>query len=146
MYFVLCISLEVEEDEETTHVTTGICVIEVVPLFHTCPRALYILILGTSLFMVELFLLLPNPAIFSIINLVFLIMEIPEGRNMERSIVDAGRCSKMSSKRSYGAKKKRFAGEPKLKRWSFSQEGSPVSVKRIESKEGRHLMWKGIDS
>ena len=41
-----------------------------------------------------------------------LIMEIPEERNMERSrdVGDAGRYLKQSSKRSYGAKKKRFAG------------------------------------
>ena len=39
-------------------------------------------------------------------------MEIPEERNMERSrdVGDAGRCLKQSSKRSYDAKKKRFAG------------------------------------
>ena len=69
-------------------------------------------------------------------------MEIPKERNMERSrdVGDAGRCLKQPSK-SYGAKKKRFAGKPKQNRWSFTQEGTPVS----ESKEGRHLMWKGID-
>ena len=63
-----------------------------------------------------------------------LIMEIPEGSNMERSrdVDDAGRCSKQSRKRSYDAKKKRFAGsKPKQKRWSFPQEGTPVSVKKI---------------
>ena len=72
-----------------------------------------------------------------------LIMEIPKERNMERSrdVGDAGRCLKQPSKRSYGAKKKRFAGKPKQNKWSFIQEGTPVS----ESKEGRHLMWKGID-
>ena len=39
-------------------------------------------------------------------------MEIPEERNMERSRDegDAGKCLKQSSKRSYAAKKKRFAG------------------------------------
>ena len=70
-------------------------------------------------------------------------MEIPIERNMERSrdVGDAGRCLKQSSKRSYGAKKKRFAGKPKQNRWSFNQEGTPVS----ESKDGRHLMCKGID-
>ena len=64
-------------------------------------------------------------------------MEIPEERNMEKSrdVGDAGRCLKQSSKRSYGAKKKRFAGKPKQNRWNFTQEGTPVS----ESKEGRHL-------
>ena len=69
-------------------------------------------------------------------------MEIPEERNMERSrdVCDAGRCLKQSSKRRYGAKKKRFAGKPKQNRWSFTQEGTPVA----ESKEGRHLMWKDI--
>ena len=72
-----------------------------------------------------------------------LIMEIPEERKLERSrdVGDAGRYVKQSSKRSYGAKKKRFAGKPKQNRWSFTQEGTPIS----ESKEGRHLMWKGID-
>ena len=71
-----------------------------------------------------------------------LIMEIPKERNMERSrdVGDTGRCLKHPSKRSYGAKEKRFAGKPKKNRWSFAQEGTPVS----ESKEGRHLMWKGI--
>ena len=41
-----------------------------------------------------------------------LIMEITKERNMERSrdVGDAGRCLKQPSKRSYGAKKKRFAG------------------------------------
>ena len=44
-----------------------------------------------------------------------LIMEIRKGRNMERSrdVGDAGGYSKQSSKRSYGTKKKRFAGKPK---------------------------------
>ena len=39
-------------------------------------------------------------------------METPEGSKMKRSrdVGDAGRCSKQSSKRSYGPKKKRFAG------------------------------------
>ena len=57
---------------------------------------------------------------------------------MERSrdVGDAGRCLKPSCKRSYGAKKKRFAGKPKQNRWSITQEGTPVS----ESKEGRHLV------
>ena len=41
LYFVFCISLEIE-DEEKTGETTGIGVIEVVPLFYTGPRALYI--------------------------------------------------------------------------------------------------------
>ena len=40
LYFVFCISLEVEEDEEKTHETTGIGVIEGVPMFYTAPRAL----------------------------------------------------------------------------------------------------------
>ena len=68
-----------------------------------------------------------------------LIMEIHKERNMERSrdVDDAGRCLKQPSKRSYGAKKKRFAGKPKQNRWSFTQEGTPVS----ESKEERHIMW-----
>ena len=35
LYFVFCLSLEIEEDEEKTHETTGIGVIEVVPLFYT---------------------------------------------------------------------------------------------------------------
>ena len=71
-----------------------------------------------------------------------LIVEIHKESNMERSrdVGDAGRRLKQPSKRSYGAKKKRFAGKPKQNRWSFTQEGTPVS----ESKEGRHLMWKGI--
>ena len=64
---------------------------------------------------------------------------------MERSrdVGDAGSCSKQSSKRSYGAKKKRFAGKGKQERWSFPQEGTPVSVKKKESKEGRHLDVEG---
>ena len=73
-------------------------------------------------------------------------MEIPEERNMERSrdVGDAGRCLKQSGKRSYSAKKKRFAGKPKQNRWSFTQEETPVSVKK-RVKKGRHLLWKGID-
>ena len=67
-----------------------------------------------------------------------LIMEIPKERS--RDVGDAGRCLRQPSKWSYGAKKKRFAGKPKHNRWSFTQEGTPAS----ESKEGRHLMWKGI--
>ena len=35
LYFVFCISLEVEEDKEKTHETTGIGV----PWFYTGPRA-----------------------------------------------------------------------------------------------------------
>ena len=60
LYFVFCISLDVEEDGEKTHETTGIGVIEVVPLFYTGPRALYIYlyILYISLFMMDLFILL----------------------------------------------------------------------------------------
>ena len=40
------------------------------------------------------------------------IMEIPKERNMERSrdVDDAGKCLKQPNERSYGAKKKRFAG------------------------------------
>ena len=71
--------------------------------------------------------------LFSIINVVmfFDYGDIPEGSNMERSrdVGDAGRCSKQASKRSYGTKKKRFAGsKPKQNRWIFPQEGTPVSV------------------
>ena len=40
LYFVFCISLEVEKDEEKTHETTGIGAIEVVLLFFTGRRAL----------------------------------------------------------------------------------------------------------
>ena len=69
---------------------------------------------------------------------------------MERSrdVGDAGRCSKQSSNRSYGAKKKRFAGsKPKQKRGNLPQEGTPVSVKKRRVKrrktsnvEGYRLM------
>ena len=44
LYFVFCISLvEVEEDEEKTHETTGIGVIEVVPLFYRLSCPIYVL-------------------------------------------------------------------------------------------------------
>ena len=132
LYLVFCISLEVEEDEEKTHETTGIGVIEAVPShWSSCPMYL----LCISLSMVEIFLFL-QILLYSASSTSWfsLIMEIPEGSNMERSrdVGDAGRCSKQSNKRSYGAKKKRFAGKPKQKRWNFPHEG-------------RHLMWKGID-
>ena len=145
LYFVFCISLEVEEDEEKTHETTGIGVIEEVPLFYTAPRALcnvctmYKFVYGGAIFIATKILRYSA----SSTTWFSLIMEIPEGRNMERNrdVGDAGRCLKQSSKRSYGAKKKRFAGKSKQNRWSFTKEGTPVS----KSKEERHLMWKGID-
>ena len=119
LYFVFCISLEVEEDEEKTHETTGIGVIE-----------------GAIVIVTNILLYSASSTLW-----FSLIMEIPKERNMERSrdVGDAGRCLKQPSKRGYGAKKNRFAGKPKQNRWSFTQEGTPVS----ESKEGRHLMWKG---
>ena len=76
-------------------------------------------VLCISLFMVELYLLLQKSCYIqqSSTSWFSLIMEIPEERNMERSkdVGDAGRCLKQSSKRSYGAKKKRFAGKTKAK-------------------------------
>ena len=59
--------------------------------------------------MVELFLLLHTSCYTysaSSTSWFSLIMEIPEGSNMDRSwdIGDTGRCSKQSSKRCYGAK------------------------------------------
>ena len=120
LYFVFGISLEVEEGEEKTHETTGIGVIE-----------------GAIVIVTNILLYSASSTLW-----FSLIMEIPKERNMERSrdVGDAGRCLKQPSKRSYGAKKNRFAGKPKQNRWSFTQEGTPVS----ESKEGRRLMWKGI--
>ena len=40
LYFVFCIRLEVEDDEEKIHEKPGIGVIEVVAMFYTVPRAL----------------------------------------------------------------------------------------------------------
>ena len=69
LYFVFCISLEVEEDEEKTHETTGIGVVEVVPLFYTAPRALCMYYVYVCLWW-SYFYCYKNPAIFNIINLV----------------------------------------------------------------------------
>ena len=137
------------------------CVIEVIPLFYTGPRALcmyyvYILrfvfdgVLNEKNINVCLFIFFQLKTIFinknksdhsvknpahpersrsefkafsysysaSSTSWFSSIMEILEERNMERSrdVGDAGRSLKQSSKRSYGAKKKRFAGKPKENR------------------------------
>ena len=67
---------------------------------------------------------------------------------MKRSkdVRDAGRCSEQSSKRSYGLKKKRFAGNryTKAKRnVATHQDGTPVTInkkiKRIKRKKTTNL-------
>ena len=87
MYFASV--LEVEEDEEKTHETTGIGAIE-----------------GAIVIVTNILLYSASSTLGFL-----LIMEIPKERNMERSrdVGDAGRCLKQPSKRGYGAKKNRFA-------------------------------------
>ena len=74
LYFVFCISLEVEEDEEKTHETTGIGVIE-----------------GAVVIVTNILLYSASSTLW-----FSLIIEIPKERNMERSrdVGDAGRCLK----------------------------------------------------
>ena len=126
---------------------------EVVPLFYTCPRATYICLF--LLISVSLSKFVPvcararhckcvyNGAIFIATNILLyssstswssLIMaETPEGCKMKRSrdVGDAGRCSKQSSKRSYGPKKKRFAGNryTKAKKMELPRRNSCRNLK-----------------
>ena len=65
LYFVF----EVEEDEEKTHETTGIGVIEGVPMFYTAPRALCVCTMYKSVYGGAIYCY-KHYAIFSIINLM----------------------------------------------------------------------------
>ena len=72
-------------------------------------------------------------------------METPEGSKMKRSrdVGDAGRCSKQSSKRSYGPKKKRFAGN----RYTNTKKDGRDSAKVVAEKSTNNAaaeLKKGI--
>ena len=94
-------------------------------MFYTDLRALYILCISLvieAIFIATKILLYSASTSWS-----SLIMETPEGSKMKRSrdVGDAGRCSKQSSKRRYGPKKKRFAGNRCTK---AKKDGTPVTI------------------
>ena len=68
LYFVFCISLQVE-DKEKTHETTGIGVIEGVPMF-TLLLVPYVCTMYKPVYGGAIVIVTKHTAIFSIINLV----------------------------------------------------------------------------